>query len=59
MLMRILLRSAIVVLLAFAAVTMPGCTTTGKARSEMPTGDTQVAHERHASGLDSQTADKK
>lgn len=59
MLMRILSRSTIVVLLAVSAVAMPGCATTGKARSEMLTGDTQVAHERHASGLDSQTADKK
>lgn len=59
MLKRIILRTTLVVVLIVSAIAIPACQTTGKVRSEMLTGDTQLTHERHAKGIDSHTADKK
>lgn len=59
MLNRIVLKSMLVVGFIFSAIAIPACQTTGSARPEMLTGDSQVMHERHATGIDSQTADRK
>ena len=55
MLKRIILKSGVLLIVAMSAVMMPACQTSDKARPEMLTGDT--AHERHAEGVDSHTAD--
>ena len=57
MLGRIILRTVLAVVLAVSAVTITACQTTRKARPEMLTGDTEAAHERHNTGIDSHTAD--
>ncbi|MCH7839832.1 MAG: hypothetical protein IID38_06320 [Planctomycetes bacterium] len=59
MINRIVLKSMLVVGLILTAIAIPACQTTGSARPEMLTGDTQLTHERHAAGIDSQTADRK
>ena len=59
MLNRIVLRTTFVIALIASAVAIPACQTTRTARPEMLTGEGQVAHERHATGIDSQTADYK
>ena len=59
MLKKTILRTVVAAGLMFSALAITGCQTTGKARPEMLTGDTNVAHERHAAGIDSQTADHK
>lgn len=40
-----------------SAVMIPACQTTDEARPEMLAGDTDVAHERHATGIDSHSAE--
>lgn len=57
MLNRIALRITLVVALAVSAIVVTGCRTTNKAQPEMLTGDTAATHERHDTGIDSQTAD--
>jgi CBS-domain-containing membrane protein len=57
MLKRIFLKTTVVVALAASAVLIPACQSTPKAQPEMLTGDAQVAHERHDTGIDSHTAD--
>ena len=59
MLNRMLVKAAIAVVLAVSVVAIPACQTTGANRAEMLTGDSQVTHERHATGLGTQTADLK
>ena len=59
MLKRTILRTVVAAGLMFSALAITGCQTTGKARPEMLTGDAKVAHERHATGIDSHTADHK
>ena len=59
MLKRTMLRSVVTVGLMFSSLAITGCQTTRKARPEMLTGNTEVAHERHAKGIDSHTADDK
>ncbi len=50
-------QAILAVALAVSAVVVTGCQTTCKAQPEMLTGDAEVAHERHATGIDSHTAD--
>ncbi|UCE59531.1 MAG: hypothetical protein JSU63_19070 [Phycisphaerales bacterium] len=57
MLNRIALRIVLLVALAVSTVTITACQTTGKAHGEALTGDAQVAHERHDTGIESHTAD--
>ena len=59
MLIRIALRGTFVLALIASAIAIPACQTTRSARPEMLTGENQVTHERHATGIDSQTADAK
>ena len=59
MMNRIVTKSMLVVGLILSAIAIPACQTTGKAQPEMLTGDTELTHERHATGIDSQTADRK
>ena len=59
MMNRIVAKSLLLVGLILSAIAIPACQTTGKARPEMLTGDTEVTHERHATGIDSHTADRK
>ena len=59
MLKNTILRTVVAAGLMLSSLAITGCHTTGKARAEMLTGDTQVAHERHATGIDSHTADRK
>ncbi len=57
MLKQLALRTAAVLTLALLAFTLPACQTTEKSGAQALTGDTEVMHERHATGIDSQTAD--
>ncbi len=50
-------RAMLAIALAFSAVVITGCQTTRKVHPEMLTGDTAPVHERHATGIDSHTAD--
>lgn len=59
MMNQVVRKSVLVVGLILSAIAIPACQTTGKAQPEMLTGDTELTHERHASGIDSQTADRK
>ena len=59
MLKRTVLRTVVAAGLMFSALAISGCQTTRTARPEMLTGNTEVAHERHATGIDSHTADDK
>ena len=59
MMNRIVPKSMLIVGLILSAIAIPGCQTTDGARPQMVTGDAELAHERHATGIDSQTADRK
>ena len=50
---RILFRTSVALVLAVFALSVPACTSTPKAEPEMLTGDQEMAHERHATGLGS------
>ena len=54
---RVILHAVGLLVLLASAVLIPACQTTGEARPEMLTGDTDVAHERHATGIDSHSAE--
>lgn len=54
---RIILNTIGLLILLASAVMIPACQTTGEARPEMLAGDTDVAHERHETGIDSHTAE--
>ncbi len=55
MLNRIVIRTVLVLTLAVTALSMTACQPTGKAGPEMLGGETAAAHERHDTGIDSQT----
>ena len=59
MLNKNVLRSVFAAGLMFSAVAITGCQTTSKARPEMLTGNGDVVHERHATGINSHTADER
>ncbi len=59
MLKRTILRTVAACGLMLSSLAITGCQTTGKARPEMLTGNAELEHERHATGIDSQTADHK
>ena len=54
---RIILNTIGLLVLLASAVMIPACQTTGEARPEMLAGDGDVAHERHATGIDSHSAE--
>ena len=57
MMIRATVRVMLIAVLALSAVTITACQTTRKAQPEMLTGDTEVAHERHITGIESHSAD--
>ena len=59
MLKRTILQTVVVAGLMFSSLAITGCQTTGKARPKMLTDSGEVVHERHATGIDSHTADHK
>ena len=59
MLKKTVLRTVVAAGLMFSALAFTGCQTTGSARSELLTGNPDVPHERHATGIDSHTADER
>ena len=54
-----ILRTVVAAGLMFSLLAITGCQTAGKARPEMLTGNAKVVHERHATGIESHTADHK
>ncbi len=59
MLKRTILRTVVAAGLMFSSLGITGCQMTGGALPEMLTGNADVVHERHATGIDSHTADHK
>ncbi len=59
MLKKTILRTVVAAGLMFSALAITGCQTTGKAHPETLMGSADVAHERHATGINSHTADLK
>jgi len=58
MLKQVILRVMVVCTLALSAVAITGCQTTGDAQPEYMAGETDMpTHERHATGVYSQSAD--
>ena len=57
MLNRTVFRAILIGVLALSSVTITACQTTRKAQPEMLTGDSEPAHGRHETGVDSHTAD--
>ena len=59
MLNRMLVKATIAVALTVSVIAIPACKSTGANGAKMATDNSQAAHERHATGLGSQTADLK